>query len=147
MNVPPVPSDVHDVEHLVEVLMLAQLRVVAVWSHKEAAVWANLTQDVPVNARSSLMSSSHQRRRQHEEVHPDSDKRFLLWVARRIQVHLAPGRPDGVSEAVLESLERALTVLDTSDDEPLVRAVIGRHVVRRLEQSTGVWFDRLDSSQ
>ena len=44
-------------------------------------------------------------------------------------------QPEGVSEAVVESLEQALTLgstVDTSDEEPLVRTMTGRHVVRRV---------------
>ena len=45
-------------------------------------------------------------------------------------------RPEGVSEAVVESL--TLTVVDTSDEEPLVRATTGRHVVRRVGERSSV---------
>ena len=44
-------------------------------------------------------------------------------------------RPEGVSEAVIESLEEALTVVDRSDEEPLVRTMTGRHVVRRVGET------------
>ena len=103
-----------------------------------------------------IVVSSHQRRGQQEEVHR---RRIAEWTVTRdsqyglrgVRIGEAsnpgpPGnriRPDGVSEAVLESLERALTVLGTSDDGFLVRAVTGRHVVRRVEQSTRVWFDEI----
>ena len=44
-------------------------------------------------------------------------------------------RPEGVSQAVVESLEHALSTVDTSDEEPLVRTMTGRHVVRRVGET------------
>ena len=50
-----------------------------------------------------------------------------------IQAHPPPGSNlIRVSEAVVESLEQAVTTVDTSDEEPLVRTMTGRHVVRRV---------------
>ena len=43
-------------------------------------------------------------------------------------------RLEGVSQ-VVESLEQAVTTVDTSDDEPLVRTMTGRHVVRRVGET------------
>ena len=54
-------------------------------------------------------------------------------------------RPEG-SDAVVESLEQALTVVDTSDEEPLVRSVTGRHVVRRVEPEQNSDFLSMEST-
>ena len=58
-----------------------------------------------------------------------------------IQAHPTPGSDQFFFEAVIESLEQALTAVDTSDGELSVRAVTGRHVVRMVgepEQSSEV---------
>ena len=79
--------------------------------------------------------------------------RNLRYGLRRCRIGEAsnPGpcriRLDGVSEAV-ESLEQALTAVDSSDEELLVRSVRRRHVVRRvgeLEQNSELCINRLDS--
>ena len=51
-------------------------------------------------------------------------------------------RPEGVSEAVVESLEQALIAVDT-DEEPLVRAMTGRHVIRRVGEQRSVFFHEI----
>ena len=88
--------------------MLALLFVAAVWSHKaQFARW-------PVT----------------------KESRYGMRGCR-IGEASNPGPPgtirlDGVSEAAVQSLEQALTAVDTSDEEPLERAMTGRHVVRRV---------------
>ena len=82
---------------------------------------ANLSQDVPMIARSNLMSA------------------LIRYGLRGCRIGEAsnPGPPsarisEGVSEAVIEYLEETFTVVDRSDEEPLVRSMTGRHVVRRV---------------
>ena len=100
-----------------------------------------------------------QRGRHQEEVRPRRSARWsvtgnLRYGLRGCRIGEAsnPGpcriRPEGVPEAVVESLEQALTAVDTSDEEPLVRSVTGRHVFRRVgepEQSSEICITRLDS--
>ena len=76
-----------------------------------------------------------QRGRHHEEVRRRV-KRSETRTSRHVDAGSGPPstriRPEGVLKAVVESLEQALTIVDTSDEGPLVRSVTGRHVVRKV---------------
>ena len=80
---------------------------------------------VPMNARSTFDDGIDQRGRLQEEVRR---RRLARWPLTRESRYGTrgcrsgeasnPGRLEGVSEAVVESLEQALTTVDTSDEEP-----------------------------
>ena len=65
-----------------------------------------------------------------------SDTEFQVWITWMQDWGSIQSRPTQHQDptrgclSVIESLEEALTVVDTSDEEPLVRAQTGRHVVR-----------------